>query len=250
MAAKFYIIMHSLAAYALENVADANGDGDPYDEQVFWLAEQARVQTLDSSYIAGMYDWVLAQYNSNPDKDNWEATRDAFHYRYVEGGADGYHYTNWYDAGSNFGLSMISLIYGEGDLPRTVQIGSLAGMDSDNPTATWGGLLGFLYGYEGVQQAYDYYDFSDKYWIARTRVNFARDWDTFTALAERGLGIVDRVVVEHMGGAIRGDTWIIPDVGGSGEKTGYIPVEMRPWLCRPPKLGPGCGLKTQMRCGL
>jgi hypothetical protein len=59
IAAQFYIIMHSLAPYAIENVFDSNGDGDPFDEQVLWLAAQARVQTPDMSYIAGMYDWVL-----------------------------------------------------------------------------------------------------------------------------------------------------------------------------------------------
>jgi len=214
IAAYFYIVMHSLAANAIVNITDTNGDGDPYDEQVFWLTEQARAQTPDESYIAGMYDWVLNEYRNNPDKDNWEATRDAFHTVYIEGGADGYQYTNWYDAGSNFGLSMISLMYGEGDLPRTVRIGSLAGMDSDNPTATWGGLLGFLYGYEGVQKAYDYYDSTDKYWISRTRVNFDPGLDTFTSMAARGVEIVDRVVVEHMGGVINDDAWIIPDAGG------------------------------------
>jgi len=210
LAARFYIIMHSLAATAIEDISDENGDGAPYDDQVFWLAKQARAQTPDASYIAGMYDWVLNEYNNNPDKDNWEATRDAFHQTYVEGGADGYQFTNWYDSGSNFGLSMISLMYGKGDLLRTVQIGTLAGMDSDNPTATWGGLLGFLYGYDGVQQAYDEYDFNDTYWIGRTRVNFDPDWDTFSALGERGVGIIDRVVVEQMSGSIKDDTWLIP----------------------------------------
>jgi hypothetical protein len=217
IAAKFYIIMHSLAAYAIVKINDTNGDGDPYDEQVFWLAEQARAQTPDDSYIAGMYDWVLNEYKNNPDKDNWETTRDAFHYEYIEGGADGYQFTNFYDAGSNFGLSMISLMYGEGNLPRTVQIGTLAGMDSDNPTATWGGLLGFLYGYEGVQKAYDYYESTDGYWIGRTRINFVPGLDNFTSMAARGIEIIDRVVVELMGGKIKGDTWIIPDAGGSSQ---------------------------------
>jgi hypothetical protein len=166
-----------------------------------------------------MYDWVLNEYKNNPDKDDWEVTRDAFHTRYIDGGADGYQYTNWYDAGSNFGLSMISLLYGEGDLPRTVQIGTLAGMDSDNPTATWGGLLGFLYGYMGVQQAYDYYESTDKYWIGRTRVNFDGGLDDFTSMAARGVEIIDRVVVEHMGGMIKDDTWIIPDAGGFSQES-------------------------------
>jgi hypothetical protein len=217
LAARFYIIMHSLASTAVDQISDENGDGDPYDEQVFWLANQARSQTPEDSYIAGMYDWVLAEYNNNADKENWEATRDAFYDVYVEGGADGYRYSNWWDSGSNFGLSMISLMYGEGDLPRTVQIGSLAGMDSDNPTATWGGLLGFLYGYDGVQQAYDKDNFNDVYWIGRTRVNFSPDWDTFSAMAERGVGIVDRVIVNEMGGSIKGDYWHIPKLGDLNE---------------------------------
>jgi hypothetical protein len=221
IAAQFYIIMHSLAPYAIENISDSNGDGDPHDEQVLWLAAQARAQTPDKSYIAGMYDWVLNEYNNNPDKDNWETTRDAFYGTYVVGGADGYQYTNWWDAGSNFGLSMISLMYGEGDLPRTIQIGTLAGMDSDNPTATWGGLLGFLYGYEGVQQAFDYYDFPDGYWIGRTRVNFPTGLDDFTSMAARGVEIVDRVVTKQMGGKIKGDSWIIPEAGPSSEKLKY-----------------------------
>lgn len=215
LAARFYIIMHSLASTAVDQISDENGDGDPYDEQVFWLAEQARAQTPDSSYIAGMYDWVLTEYQNNPDKDNWEATRDEFYDVYVIGGADGYQYSNWWDSGSNFGLSMISLLYGAGDLPRTVQIGSLAGMDSDNPTATWGGLLGFLYGYEGVQQAYDAYDFNDVYWIGRTRRNFDPDWDTFTTMSQRGVEIVDRVVVNQIGGSVKDDNWHIPKLGSN-----------------------------------
>jgi hypothetical protein len=83
-------------------------------------------------------------------------------------------------------------------------------MDSDNPTATWGGLLGFLYGYDDVEQAYDKDNFNDVYWIGRTRRNFEPDWDTFTAMSERGVGIIDRVVVEQMGGSIKDDTWQIP----------------------------------------
>ena len=49
-------------------------------------------------------------------------------------------------SGINFASSLISLFYGEGDLKETIKIGTLAGWDSDNPTATWGGLLGFMYG--------------------------------------------------------------------------------------------------------
>jgi hypothetical protein len=51
-------------------------------------------------------------------------------------------------------------------------IGILAGCISDNPTATWGGLLGFLLGKEDIDRAFDKSDFSDIYWISRTRRNF------------------------------------------------------------------------------
>jgi hypothetical protein len=34
-------------------------------------------------------------------------------------------------------------------------------------------------------------------------------------MAARGVEIIDRVVVEQMGGVIKDDTWIIPDVGDS-----------------------------------
>jgi len=211
-AAQFYIIMYSLAPYAIANIHDTNGNGSAYDEQVFWLAAQARSRTPSDSYIAKIYDWVLDAYNNNPDKNNWEVTRDAFHDHYIAQSNDGYLHTQWWDSGSNFGLSMISLMFGQGDLKRTVQIAMLSGMDSDNPTSTWGGLLGFLYGYKGVQEAYNYYNFSDIYWIGRTRVNFPA-YDTFTAMADRGVSVIDRVVVNQMGGSINGDNWIIPNPG-------------------------------------
>ena len=217
-AANFYIIMHSLAPYALVTITkDANGDGSVYDEQVFWLAAQARARTPDVTYVARMYDWVLNAYNHNPDKDNWEATRDDFHDTWIAQPRDGYKYDHlnnkFYDSGSNFGLSMISLMFGGGDLLKTVRVACLSGMDADNPTATWGGLLGFLYDYPGVEQAYNKYDFSDNYWIGRTRPSFDQPIDTFTSMGIRAVKNADRVVVDLMGGQIQADNWIIPNAG-------------------------------------
>ena len=115
----------------------------------------------------------------------------------------------------------MSLFYGHGDLPRTVRIGSLTGWDSDNPTATWGGLLGFMLGRDGVEQAFRQFDLSDTYWIGRTRRNFpdrtpdTDGEDTFLQMAERGIYIIDRVVQDEMGGRIdlEKDVWYIPDRG-------------------------------------
>jgi hypothetical protein len=86
------------------------------------------------------------------------------------------------------------------------------GWDSDNPAATWGGLLGFMIGRQGIEDAFGR-TFSERFNIHRTRGNFANEGiDTFTAMAERGIQIVDRVVVEEMGGVvdIEKDCWRIP----------------------------------------
>ncbi len=47
--------------------------------------------------------------------------------------------------------------------------------------------------------------------ISQRRINFNIRIDTFTELANRGIGIIDRVVVEQMGGQLKGDEWIIPN---------------------------------------
>ena len=90
----------------------------------------------------------------------------------------------------NFAAGIMALLYGEMDFRRTVQIGSLAGWDSDNPTSTWGGLLGLLYGHEGLQAHFNKTDFSDDYNIARTRFNMPIPLDNFTDMAERGVRII------------------------------------------------------------
>ena len=185
-AAQFYVVMYSLASSVDPNLS--------YQEQTLWLADQARAYIPDDSYIAAMYDWVRARYLNTNDKDDWESVRDAFHDRYIAGGADGYTYLAFYDAGSNFGFSIISLLFGEGDYQKTVKIGTLSGQDSDNPTATWGGLLGFLYGHKGLEDHFNKDDFSDKYKISRTRTGFGGDakssFDTF----DLGTGPVEEYI--------------------------------------------------------
>ena len=106
------------------------------------------------------------------------------------------------------------MLYGEGDIKETIKIGALAGWDSDNPTATWGGLLGFMIGKNGIDKAFDR-KFSDKFNIHRTRINFPNDGIySFTEMAEIGVYIVDRVVQEEMKGGVdlKKDIWYIPTV--------------------------------------
>ena len=72
-------------------------------------------------------------------------------------------------------------------------------MDSDNPTATWGGLLGFMLGKQGVERAFAEDNLSDTFWIHRTRRNFPdylpnqKGDITLQAMSKMGVEVVDRV---------------------------------------------------------
>jgi hypothetical protein len=67
-----------------------------------------------------------------------------------------------------------------------------------------------LYGYGGLEEHFNKRDFSNGYWISRTRYNFPEAPDNFTDMARRGLGVIDDVVVNAMGGRIEQGNWLIP----------------------------------------
>ncbi|WKN40658.1 ADP-ribosylglycohydrolase family protein [Tunicatimonas pelagia] len=204
---EFYVVMHSLAS-GVDTTVTTN-------EQLRKLASQARKILPDSSYTAHMYDYVQEKYES---RISWEQTRDSVYYRYQVNQQDGYDITarnitcnGCFAAGINFAASLISLFYGEGDIVETIKIGALAGWDSDNPTATWGGLLGFLIGKDGIEKAFGR-EFSNRFNIHRTRQKFPNEGvDTFENMASNGITIIDRVVQEEMGGTVdtAQNVWII-----------------------------------------
>jgi hypothetical protein len=183
------------------------------------MADVARNRLPDDSYSAKMYDFVKSRYLAGI---SWEQARDEVYQRYQVDQSDGYGMTskNLYcngcsAAGINFAASLVSLFFGEGDIKETLKIAVLAGWDSDNPTATWGGLLGFMLGKNGVEDAFQR-KFAEKYNIHRTRIGFPDNGiDTFGNMARTGVFVVDRVVQEQMGGGIdlKNDLWYIPAQG-------------------------------------
>ena len=206
---EFNIIMYSLASMKTEHKTRK--------EKVIWMAKQARLHLPNDSYSAKMFDFVLEQYNQNI---LWEDVRNALHEKYQIRQEDEYHWATTdkscngcFAAGINFGASIISLLYGEGDIKETIKIGALAGWDSDNPTATWGGLLGFMLGKNEVEKIFDK-ELSSSFNIHRTRKGFPNQGiDNFENMALKGQLIVDRVVQEKMGGKIdhQNDIWLIPN---------------------------------------
>jgi hypothetical protein len=206
--ARFYVAMHALAAKADTSIA--------IEEQLRWMAHQARQVLPGHSYPAAMFDYTEALFESGIP---WEQTRDSIYYRYQVNQEDGYDMTandlycnGCFAAGINFAASLVSLFYGQGDIVETIKIGSLTGWDSDNPTATWGGLLGFMIGKDGIEKAFGR-TFSNQFNIHRTRQNFPdKGIDSFENMAEKGVAVIDRVVVEQMKGKLDSveQLWYIP----------------------------------------
>ena len=191
----------------------------PTGDQILWMADTARQRLPNESYSAKMFDFVKSRYTAGVP---WEQARDEVYVRYQLEQLDGYDLTSkelycngCFASGINFASSIISLLYGQGDFKETVKIAVLAGWDSDNPAATWGGLLGFMHGKDGIEQAFGR-KFANRFNIHRTRGNFPNDgMDTFQAMAEKGLFVIDRVVQEEMGGGVdlANNRWLIPDTG-------------------------------------
>ena len=209
-AAEFYVIMYSLASYVNENLL--------MKEKILWMINEARKRLPNDSYSAKMFDFVLSRFNEDIP---WEQVRDEIYTKYQLNQEDGYDITSrnmycngCFASGINFAASLISILYGEGDIKETIKIGALTGWDSDNPTATWGGLLGFMYGKKALEQAFNR-RFSEKFNIHRTRQNFPNNGiDSFENMAKKGIYIIDRVVQDEMGGGVDIDNnnWYIPNI--------------------------------------
>jgi len=205
---EFYVRMYSLASLVDEKL--------PMKEQIIWMADEASKSIPQDSYTSGMYDYVLSKYETGIP---WEATRDSIYVRYQVNEMDGYDITSQniycngcFAAGINFAASLVSLFYGEGDIKETIKIGVLTGWDADNPTATWGGLLGFMQGRKAVEKEFAK-KLSSQFNIHRTRQNFPNGGlDSFENMAQTGVSIIDRVVQEEMGGGVnlQDEVWYIP----------------------------------------
>ena len=199
LAAEFYVVMHALAlSPSLKKMKRKDALSS--------MAEQARALLPEGSYTAGMFDFVKADYDRGIQ---WEEARDRLYERYQIQQADGYDMTSrnlycngCFAAGINFGASLISLFYGEGDFKKTVKIGTLAGWDSDNPTATWAGLLGFMLGKVELEKIFGR-QLSSEYYIHRTRKGFGNNgFDNFSAMAKKSVSIVDKIVEQKLNGTV------------------------------------------------
>ena len=206
---QFYVSMYSLAT-----TIDTKKD---IKYNILTIADKSRYLLPETSYSSKMYDYVKGQYLEGK---SWEEARDNVYERYQVESKDGYNITSkklycngCFAAGINFAASLISLFWGEGNLKRTIKIGTLTGWDSDNPTSTWGGLIGFIIGKKGVEKEYNR-KFSEKYFIHRTRQNFDYEVDDFDNMANNAIKIITNMVKNEINGRFdqENQLWYIPQV--------------------------------------
>ncbi|MDC3054402.1 ADP-ribosylglycohydrolase family protein, partial [Cytophagia bacterium] len=206
---QFYVSMYSLAT-----TIDTKKD---IKYNILTIADKSRYLLPDTSYSSKMYDYVKGQYLQGK---SWEEARDNVYERYQVESKDGYNITSkklycngCFAAGINFAASLISLFWGEGNLKRTIKIGTLTGWDSDNPTSTWGGLIGFILGKKGVEKEFNR-KFSEKYFIHRTRQNFDYEVDDFDNMANNAIKIITNMVKNEINGKFdqENQLWYIPQV--------------------------------------
>jgi hypothetical protein len=209
-ASQFHVLLYSLIPFV-----DTLMTGR---DQALWLVAEARKYLPESSKVVDIIDFVREDFLANPNVNDWESTRDKIYDRYqLKASSNGFYYAGWTESSINFASMILALLYGEMDYRRTVQIGTLSGWDSDNPTATLGGLLGLIYGYDRlVSQFPQVSSFSDRYNIYRTRDGLpdylpedSQAEDTFTLLSERMLPLIDMAVIEA-GGSVQSDSWLLP----------------------------------------
>ena len=192
---EFYVSM-----YSLSTTLNLNQD---IRQNIFSIADISSKLLPDSSYASKMYKFVKLEYENGR---TWEEARDNIYERYQVNSEDGYDITSknlycngCFSAGINFAASLVSLFWGGGDLKETIKIGTLAGWDSDNPTSTWGGMLGFIIGKKAIEKEFSR-NFSDKYFIHRTRQNFKKGIDNFESMAEKGVEVISRLIEKELEG--------------------------------------------------
>jgi hypothetical protein len=163
--------------------------------------------------------WYLA--DANDGVLDWRATRGKLYDYYQGTYSYGRQYV-WLESTINAGATVLCLLYGQGDFKDTVQIGVLAGWDSDCNPATAGGLIGIIEGYSGLPA-----DLTDPCTCGNVYKNVYRpylpdpdlykpQYEDITSIASRLVNIAEQNILEN-GGYITGSgaakTYHIPDGG-------------------------------------
>jgi hypothetical protein len=205
-AAQFYCAMYSTAFFE-PNVVDLVVEG------------LTVTPTTSRTYqvITDVLSWYLD--DSRDGHLDWRVTRRKLYDNYQGNNSFGRYY-NWVESTINTGATVLAILYGQGDFKNTVQIGVLAGWDSDCNPATAGGLIGIIKGFSNLPP-----DLTDPNICGDVYKNVHRpylpnpeqsipQYDTITNIATRLTDLAEQNILRN-GGYIAGSgstkTYHIPD---------------------------------------
>lgn len=114
-----------------------------FESDIDWLLDRAVAQEPADSEVAEIVAVIRQWHRENPD--DWRATRQLV--------ANAYDVDpEWWASKVNFAVTIMALLYGEGDMLRTIDIAALAGWDADNNMTTSAGLLGVVLGFDRLPE--------------------------------------------------------------------------------------------------
>lgn len=109
------------------------------------LIAHARAAEPEDSIVAPIVDDVIAWHEEAPD--DWRATRARIAQVYDDD-------PEWWASRVNFAVTIMALLYGDGDLRATLDIAGLAGWDADNNMTTSAGLIGLAQGFDALPEPF------------------------------------------------------------------------------------------------
>lgn len=121
-----------------------------FESDVRKLMEKAVSYLPKGDRFATTVQECLDMYDADPQ--DWHAARKFIKEKYYDN-EDSFSKTIW-NADLNGAMGMLALLYGEGDIEKTLKIGCALGFDADNQTATVCGILGVINGGENVPTAW------------------------------------------------------------------------------------------------
>lgn len=117
-----------------------------FESDIETLVKHAKEYLPKDDRFRRIIDECLMLYHSHPD--DWKASRKYIAEKYYVNEPDETK-TIW-NADLNGAMGILALLYGDGDIDKTLLVGCALGFDADNQTATICGLLGVIKGAEAV----------------------------------------------------------------------------------------------------
>lgn len=168
-----------------------------FESDVPILIASAQSRFAKGSQIYSIVAQVRAWHRQHPDE--WRITRRLIRDAYDTD-------PEWWASQVNFASTIMALLYGEGDLPQTMTIAALAGWDADNNVTTSAGLLGIIYGYQGLPESFRVA--SQIYYNEDVSGDLPK-YQTVIEITRRTQSLAEQVIVQA-GGRVEEGLYIIP----------------------------------------